>query len=422
MSWKYASIIVVFSILLVGVVFTQMSAAPPMKITGTPGDITTCGWETQADWHNGTDVSTSEVDITYSLDTNVKQGDDILYQNMFLNYKDKTYTQVGLQIAMSFNEGGLDVANKEVLDWTKVKGSSISMISDSFQNNRYIRTEFRFDGFRIVNGTAEDLQLGFGEDGESWDYYPENVLSTIQINDATYKIGDPILSTRDYSYNNQTLKESIVEFKVAMNATIGTETERCYIPILFTFQITHNITANLYKYGIDIDWSACKAFPTAIPLNSGDDFTLIANDLVTVGNGEWQMGHFTTDPENRTAFFIKDGEELGREYFTTQYQIKGNPIERNTTRIYIANASDTGDIYEEPYISYVFVCFDGFKYNQSTGLVFDPFVIIPCSEFNDMIPWTNLLLYVIGLVAVISIVHIFRKKSQLKLKVASVRL
>ncbi len=416
LNLKYAPIIVLISIFALGVVFVRIPAINPTSITATPDSLTTYGWEAQADWHNGTDISTPEVDLTYSLDSNVKQGDAILYQNMFLDYKDKTYTRVGFQITISFAEGGLNLETKEVLNWSKVKASSISMISDSFQNKNNLRTEFRFDGFDIINGTAEDLQLGFGSDGESWNYYPENVVGTIHFQDGTYKIGNVTLSTRDYTYDNRTLKESIAEFDVAMNATIGTNTTRCHIPILLSFQIIHNVTATVYKYGMDIDWSDCKAFPTTIPLQTGDDFTLIANDLVTVANGEWQIGHFTTDPQNRTAMFIQDGVELGREYFTTHYRIKGDPTIRNTTRIYIANASDPGDIYEEPYVSKVFVCFDGFKYNQSIGLVFDPTVIIPCSEYDGIIPWANLLFSAIIIIAFISIVHILYRKPQPEFK------
>ncbi|MHA1831356.1 MAG: hypothetical protein ACTSWR_07495, partial [Candidatus Helarchaeota archaeon] len=176
------------------------------------------------------------------------------------------------------------------------------------------------------------------------------------------------------------------------------------------------ITSTIFKYGMDIDWSKCKAFPTTIPLSTGDDFTLLSNDLITVSNGNWQIGHFTTDPENRTAIFTKNGNELGREYFTTQYQIKGSPTTYNTTRIYIQNESDPGGIYEPPYVSKVFVCFDGFKYNQSTGLIFDPIIVIPCSSSIGLF---YLIIFIIILAGISAVPVIFIMKRRSKPKTAS---
>ncbi|MHA1312236.1 MAG: hypothetical protein ACTSQO_15075 [Candidatus Helarchaeota archaeon] len=371
--------------------------------------------ETQKYWHNGSNIVISDLSLEYWLDANVVQGEDVLYENMFITYKDMTYTRVGLQITVTFDKGGLDVARKTVLNWSKAKSSAICMISDSTYPN-YKRIEFSFNGFDIVNGTAKDLKIEKNSNEESWNHNVKNIISSIQFRNTNYYINNVELNTIDYLYNNQVLKKSIFDFNVTLNSTIGTETQKNYIPVILKFRITHNITSTIFKYGMDIDWSKCKAFPTTIPLSTGDDFTLLSNDLITVSNGNWQIGHFTTDPENRTAIFTKNGNELGREYFTTQYQIKGSPTTYNTTRIYIQNESDPGGIYEPPYVSKVFVCFDGFKYNQSTGLIFDPIIVIPCSSSIGLF---YLIIFIIILAGISAVPVIFIMKRRSKPKTAS---
>ncbi|MHA1268171.1 MAG: hypothetical protein ACTSPY_00165 [Candidatus Helarchaeota archaeon] len=411
---KKSLVIVIIFVLLLNFMCLQIPYINNKKNSSIPIFIKVDNLERQQNWHNGTNILTPEVNLKYWLDTNVKQGEDILYQNMFFTYNDLTFTRVGFQITISFDEGGLDLSSKTVLNWSKAKSSSISMISDSFQPG-YVRTEFSFDGFDIINGTAKELQLEKNDDGTIWDYSIKNIIGTIQFKNTNYFIGPVNLYVRNYLYNNQVLKESIAEFNVTINSTIGTETERCYIPVILKFQITHNITSTIFKYGMDIDWSTCKAFPTEVTLNSGDNFTLISRDLITVSNGVWQIGHFTTDSENKTALFIENGVELGREYFTTNYQIKGDPTIYNTTRIYIENESSPGEVYAEPYVSKVFVCFDGFKYNQSSGFVFDPIIVIPCSANLSIFYFSLIIIITIVVISVVSVIYILKKRSKPKI-------
>ena len=141
--------------------------------------ITKSGWEAQADWHEGSDISTSEVNLEYQQDFNTLEGQgDFLYQNMFFTYKDGTSTRIGMQIVVRFGQGGLDVRNRRILNWSKVIDLSFNIICDSRVNSVEVRSEYAFNGFYIVKGTAKDVQIVKNEDHEqhTWGYSIENVL------------------------------------------------------------------------------------------------------------------------------------------------------------------------------------------------------------------------------------------------------
>ena len=226
------------------------------------------------------------------------------------------------------------------------------------------------------------------------------------------------LTTRDYSYEGRSLKESIATFNLSINAVIVDSFNWTYVPVVLSFRVTHNVTKNTYKYGADIDWSAAKDFPCLGALSTGDNFSLVANDAFGVGinhdisdvEGGVQLGNYTMNAENDTAIFLLDGVEYAREYMTKTYLINGTEL-HNTTRIFIFNGTHSEDNFTA-FASTTFVIFDGFKYNVSLGFEFDPFVVVPCSEVPEAgIPWTGLLFQLLGVLTVVTIAFSIKRKT-----------
>ncbi len=394
---------------------TMILPSVPMAIPNKDNSIDTMGMgPAQMDWHEGSPQSTPEVDVTYT--ENFAEGavfpprPDTINQIMWLTYKDGSESKFGFENYLAFEEGGLDVPNKQVLNWSKLEHIEPTLVCESYYNTSdLINTRCLFNGFTIVKGNASTFQLENGTSDDGWSFGPLTTLEYAKINymDATTKIGEVILTTSDYIYNNQSLKESIAYFNVTINATIGTEI-KYDLQVILKFTVTHNITATTYKYGVDIDWSTCLDFPISDTLNTGDDFSLLATDsvIITVIKEDfttYPIAQFQTNPENDTAIFEIGGIVYAYAQFTKNYEIQGTIGTYNTTRIYVAEAAlSLGGTKPS---SQVFVIFDGFKYNQSSGLRFDPYVLIRSSIISDggAIPWSGLLLTVLGLLAVISV-------------------
>ncbi len=386
--------------------------------TNADGTFQTSGMEAQADWYDGANMSTAEVDLTYTEEFIEGISEDFLRQRMWFSYKDNTGAAAGFDTLLTFAKGGLDTVNKVVLDWNLVKYSGSAMVTESTVNSLNIVSEYVLNGFEIVNGTAEDLELILAVTGDHWQWIPKEgmAIASIRYTNTTNKIGVVDLTTQNYTYQGATLKESIAQFNITINATIGNiaTAEINYIPVTLIFEVRHNITATTYKYGVDIDWSTHKAFHTAdSQLKTGDDFSLYTADRLNLGDGVWQAGNFTSNLANDTALFLVNGFEYGRQYFTTNYQIKGNATLLSTKRIYLQNATSTEGIYIGPYMSRTYVVFDGFKYNESSGLEFDPYVIVPCSETQESIgiPWFGLCPTLISLLVVASVVVRIRRET-----------
>ncbi len=182
---------------------------------------------------------------------------------------------------------------------------------------------------------------------------------------------------------------------------------------MLTFQVTHNTTATEYKYGASVDWSADKNFTTATPMTTGESYSLVAQDLLTFsysstnGGQVTQISAFSTDPNNDSAIYYLNSQEICRELVTTQYTIAGSSQVHNTTRIYQASSyqGSTGNT------SSIDVVFDGFKYNESTGFAFDPAVITPssiaASSGSSMLLPLIIVISVIAVAAVVG-VAVFR--------------
>lgn len=383
--------------------------------------------EAQADWHVGTNISTSELDLTYQ--NLFHEPSNSYTQRMWIEYKDNTRSTFGFDFAFTFSPGGINATH--VLNWSKVIYNGPILTSGStLEGTIGVGIAVKFNGFIIVNGTAGDVELVLREEPNKWGYGPKNTTGMASLFymrqesffnstdwNLTMKIGAVNLTTRDYSYEGRSLKESIATFNISINAVITDSFNFTHIPVVLDFRVTHNITKNTWKYGADIDWSAVKDFPCRNQLSTGDNFSLVANDALVLAinhdltntDGGVQLGNYTTNTENDTAIFVLDGVEYAREYFTTHYLINGTEP-HNTTRIFIANATHSADNLSA-YASQTFIIFDGFKYNQSLGFEFDPFVVVPCSEVHDVgIPWTGLLFQLLGVLTVVSIVFSIKKK------------
>lgn len=378
------------------------------------------------DWHTDGNSTSPEVDISY-CEMFIPRPFDIfqperLQQMMNFSYNDGTLCKVFFNIICTFGSGGLDFANHQILNWSKCMEIIPHFGVQSFFNDSVlISSSYQFNGFYIVNGTAADVQLMNMTGGTSdWEFVPDNVFAFIDYRDTTFKIGHVTLSTREYSYQNQTLNESIADFSVTINASIGVKgpppVEHEYIPVALNFHLIHNVTSTVYKYGVDVNWSAHKDFPTDWnfkTLKTGDDFTLIAADgqqgavYFMDQVDAIQLHAFQINDANDTVIFSYAGTEYCRLFLTTNYTIYGD-TPRNTTRLYVENLGVfNGDIF-----SGVFVCFDGFKYNQSTGMAFDPTVKVPSfipSGGGGKIGWAGFLLDILGLSLVAALI-IWSKK------------
>ncbi len=370
------------------------------------------------DWHDGANQSTPPVDVTYfeqySLITNGQQ--ECLSQYMELTYNDGSGAQIGFEIHCVFNPGGLDIANQKVLNWGDLNHIELILHSQSTMNGTWTGTMYNFQGFDIVRGNASDLNItrNYDQNTGSWYTSLNNVIGSVSYWSDAAKISAVTLSTENYTHQGSTIQQSLATFNVTIDSEIsngpsrGSSSDSVSVPTVLTFQITHNATDTEYKYGANIDWSTVKAFPTMNSLTTGQNYSMVAQDLLSFsysggpGTVVTQIKAFSTDRNNDSAIYFLNGTEMCRELLTTQYTIDGSSNVHNTTRIYEANSlqGDTGNS------SSIYVVFDGFKYNQSTGLSFDPAVITPNSVSSSNGQNSNGLDSILPLVIVIAVIAI----------------
>ncbi len=423
MKKRFVITLVVMLFLVAMMTGGLMVAAPGMKESSLPsGSIATA--ISNADWRTDDNSSTPEVDITYTEVYEPWSGmyPERLTQRMTLSYKDGTQCLVSLGIICTFESGGLDFENDQVLDWNKLRNIASNFGTQSYFNESIkIATGITFRGFYIVNGTAAEITFINSTATNGWALIMDNICAGISYLNASTKIGHITLSTRDYSHNNQTLKESIADFSVAINGTMGVLGSIVYVPVELKFHVIHNVTSTVYKYGVDVNWSAHKDFPTASvppfsPLQTGEDYTLVADDgfqanIYFMESDETiELHTFETNATNDTAIFSYAGTEYSRLFLTTHFKLN-SVTECNTTRIFIENSG----VYKGMNSSTIYVCFEGFKYNESSGLTFDPAVKVPSLIIStgQGIGWADLLLDVLGLSIVASIIIGFKRKKTL---------
>jgi hypothetical protein len=328
-----------------------------------------------------------------------------------------------------FESGGIN--STHVVNWSKVTRIEPWFLCAGANGTSRTATWVMYRGFMITNGTADDVELVLNEDGDKWQWIPNEsswIADIRYIKEASFnnsadwnlttQFGEVDWAMRNYTYEGLSLNESIIKFNISINAVISDGWNFVHVPVILKFQMIHNITKNVWKYGVDIDWSTVKDFPCGGILSTGDNFSLIARDTVEFGytpdvyseSTDIPILNFSTNAENDTAIFSIAGVEYGREYFTRNYLINGTEF-HNTTRIYIENASYVEDNSSAPYQSQIFVIFDGFKYNQSLGFEFDPQVMTHCAPVpgdGGAIPWTGFF-QMLGLLALITIVFSIKK-------------
>ncbi|MHA1732721.1 MAG: hypothetical protein ACTSU5_12320 [Promethearchaeota archaeon] len=367
-----------------------------------------------SDWHEGTDNSTGNVKVTYRAffsDPTDDDGDGLVNdqnyrEKMEITFNDGTGSVVAFDILCGFKDGkGVDVAAGKVTDWSECDGIEPTLAVDGTIPAEYglgghTHSETVFLGFDIYNGTSGQLGIvnTTTSDG-GWNLELEwgKQIARVMFGNQSVKIGAVTI-------NEETVGGVLtdtVTFDVNINATIGTGANLVDIPATLSFTVTHTANYTRFKYGADVDWSAAKAFPTEGNINSGDPYCVVPNmrtQICTYAPEFESISTYETNAGNDTIIFKKSGHTLGTIGLTKEFNIKGETTTRETNRTYYANAGYDPRIYGDK--SAMFVVFDGFVYNQSTGLEFDPVVTIYCGTGAD-IPGVNVDL--IGLVACLGV-------------------
>lgn len=347
-------------------------------------------------WHAGSNFTTPQVNVTYdqtwfNMGPASGGGGDLqnMGETMMLTYNDSSGSFFDLNIDYNFNPGGIDVANHTVLDWSKMYWMAVSIQSGSWQNQTWAGTSYSLLGFFIVNGTASNFSLfpnhNEGGGGSNWE--PANAIADLTYASRNATIGALTLSTEPYAYKNATLEESVAIFNVSLSSQIAGNNAppgsknitgtNVTVPTTLTFKVTHTLTTTSYKYGAAVDMSGAKAFPTNTHEKTGQNYSFVAMDRAQYAHANEQtwLENFTTNGANSTAYYNWSGKPQAEEYFTQNYTIDGNSTVRNTTRVYIENQSVSNGVDN----SAVFIVFDGFRYNVSTGFTFDPQVTVQSS-------------------------------------------
>jgi len=387
-----------------------------------PAPTIKLSWDND-DWHDGTDLSTSELTLEYkevyeSSDFGGPDGgwdgidDGSLRQKMEISYNDSTNTLIGFDFVYIFDGCiGIDVDNRSVTDWNEVDNVDPTLTIESnappeYGLGRRIVAQNAFLGFKIYNGSSADLNIiKAGEDPDNWEWFvdAQDWLADLNFRNCSMRIGQVTLDTEDYSSNGTTSIKSIVKFDIHINATIGIETNKEEIDATLSYTINHTVDYTKLKYGLDIDWSNAKDFPTRDQygtINEGDPYCLLFQEglaVRTYNGGIDQIGTFSTNDENDTAIFKKDGHLLSEHETVKAYNLKGESTLRNTTRFYyeISNYENNQNF------SSIFVFFDGFSYNQSTGLECDPTITLYCGDGGQNIAGYEI--WILALVGLTSI-------------------
>lgn len=414
------SYVALWAVLVVTVVFfSGLSTLSSQTSTARPYNLEPYTvLQSHTDWHDGTNQSTPSVTVTYTENysmvdqpiNNTMTQMYLLQRFMWLQYNDNTGARVGFELHCVFYPGGINLSKQKVVDWNKLYNIELILHSETWEYNRTVGTMYSFQGFDIVKGNASDVSLvRISQGNGSYFYALNNTIGSISYWTNFANIGNVSLST---GANN----ESIAKFDVSVDAYIGNGSSAGYqsnlsqtpVSTVFSFTVTHNLTATEYKYGANIDWSASKAFPTRVPMKTGEYYSLVAKDLLMfyVGGTNGEVKQFSTDIGNDTAMYSMNDHTLCKELFTTNYKIDNGSNILNTTRIYVGTSSH--DQYGN--VSSVFVVFGGFTYGNSSSLSFDPAVITPNSlksgavspDFTSILPYVAVIALVsIGVGAVI---------------------
>ena len=364
-------------IFLVLILIPLFLSIPKNTLNYENASIKSAGWGSNADWHVEDNKSTAEVDVTYteSLGVDVASGLDMLEQRMGMNYKDGTDANAGFATGLKFNDGGID--GGVVDDWSKINYTEPTFYSSSSISGQSMTTNYKFNGFEIYKGNSTSIDIINISLSEGWALKLDESkrIGVIDVLLKNYKIGAITLTTNEVLYEGNMVTQSIAEFDVIVNATIGNSTQTYDTQVIYKFEVKHMINETRYKFGVDINWTGYEDFPSELNMNFGDEYFLVANDRLSVHLETFGINTFYSNAENDTAIFKNNDEEICRQYFTTAFKINLTGSDTNTRRIYLPNASyhSSGG-----FDSRVFVFFEGFRYGQSYGFSFDPTIVVPC--------------------------------------------
>ena len=371
-------------ILLVWLIIPLFLSVPNNILNYEIGSIKHAGWGSNTDWHVEDNKSTTEVDVVYReiFGVEIGTGLDILEQRMDINYKDGTGANAGFVTRLKFNAGG--VVDGVVANWSKINGTEPTFYSGSIISNQTVGADYKFNGFGIYKGNSSNIALVKHTDGDSWQLKlnDSTKIGEISIETKNYKVGAVTLDTTEVLYNGSMVTQSIANFDIIVNATLGNTTHAHDTQVIYKFEVRHMINETRYKFGVDVNWTSYEDFPTELNMNFGDEYYLVAKDRLGVGIGTFPINTFYSNAENDTAIFKFGDEEICRQYFTTAFKINLTGSDISTSRLYLQNVSYDG---LGVYMSRVYVFFDGFRYGQSNGIGYDPTVVVPC----DYTPSTN---------------------------------
>ena len=342
-----------------------------------------------SDWHDGDDISTSDLNIKYTADFDESSDDNgdgvkeaFYRQKMEISYKDSSKSIVAFDFLCAFEgETGVNIAGNEVTDWNDLDRIEPTLAIDGTIPAEYglggqTHSETVFSGFDIYNGSSSDLGFINNTSVDSWYLSPDSSkqIGRIDFWNRTIRIGEVTTNTDTI----EGLAASIVTFDVEIDAAIGDTINMEACATVLSFTITHTINYTMYKYGAKLDWSTSKAFPTFGAISSGDPYCLIMDDrsqtCVYAPKFE-SVSTFTTDADNVTKSFTKNEYIISQMDVTETYNITGGASNLDTNRKYFElQANDGGAIYGD--ISYIFTMFDGFEYGVSEGVEFDPTLIV----------------------------------------------
>ncbi|HEC40767.1 hypothetical protein LCGC14_0940510 [marine sediment metagenome] len=389
-------------------------------------------------WHDGVETSTDEVIIKYEVSYALNENFNIeaLSQKMSLSYQDGTNAEMGIELLHWFEIGGLDIAGQKVLDWNKAIKCEVTFFTISYDENGYtIQGRHVIQGFDIYNGTKANFgyfnaSIDTLETPNAWDMYSSGAngatepLAHMRYGEGNITIGEVSLSTRDYTYNGTGYKESRAEFNINLDAVVGTNNNNITMPAIISYELVHNVTHNKYKYGIYMNWSTNKDFNTYLPMNHGDDYFLVAKDLLECfyggSNGSnSQLKQYYTDASglNKTTVYKDlDDNVILTQYLHQTYNVvnSSGSTEHDTVRYYFYEGRYEGDILNQ-YGSNMMIFHEGFKWNESTGMYFDPTVIVPLALYSGQeglrnIPGYDLFILIGVIIGFTGIVSVMKKK------------
>lgn len=384
-------------------------------------------------WHDGNATSTDEVIITYEVRYSRAEefSEETLSQRMWLSYQDGTKAKMGIELLHWFEIGGLDIAGQNVLDWDKALKCEITFFTVSYnENGRKIEGRHVAQGFDIYNGTKVDFgyynnSLDSPETPNAWGMNPSGAngapfpLAHIRYGEGNITIGEVSLSTRGYTSRGTDYKESRAEFNVTLDAVVGTDNNNITMPAIISYELIHNVTHNMYKYGINMNWADNKDFTTDGLMNHGDDYFLVSKDLLecfygTTGSSDLKQYYTDASGLNKTTVYKDPNDNvLLTQYLHLTYNVvnSSGSTEHDTVRYYFFDGRYEGDTLNQ-YGSNMMIFHEGFKWNVSTGFNFDPTVIVPCALYSglDNIPGYDIFIFIGVIVGFTGIISVLKKK------------